>query len=691
MERYFRPQTTHLDEKFVKEFICLSCWETFEIAISDVRGKDSVDCTHCGAAQEILDDVIEVNQGNLDDTPTETAVDETKESGSISDEVVDELISASGLEEHDESVALAVEHADETPSKETNEPGIEIEITPFETSESIGPESLGVDPLEQEPVDDIDAEDPGVDLLMDTEIEETASLIESLGLDADVESILEEAEEALESGTTDNTVTEAKNDADEPEKEHSSQTDEPEIGSEYSEENKAENNALSRSVQELVDSITDHDLKLPKKSDSEGLAEDQNEEDIAGADTLNDLRLEEGLFDDEKVIEDGEGLTEHQNEEDIAGADTLNGFRLEEGLFDDEKVIESTELAAQFDDAGGLGFELEGLEDVLLSTQPDDEVTEESLEPIPSLEEEESERPEEPQPMDFELVTADQEISEEKSLADGIDEDELADAVSELFEESSSDNESGSETNEKDSKIKSWRVRLKSGLVLSFPSLIVVQGWAADKDTSTISLARGDGEFKPYEQVLGMIQTIEIKALDPGKSDVQEEEEELVDGLSAAARAAAKRRRDGKMENITAEYQFRKDVYNHKKSSSKKGPLLALSLIVLLAGSAVAVEFLGIADLGLGFAPAPPKAERLDPPPSPVNTKKTGPNFNLSKTAAPKGATGKVSKTPKTPSPTLKENPAKTTAVPTEKATSKTVGKKKKKKKKKKGKKKKKR
>jgi hypothetical protein len=628
----------------VKEFICLSCWETFEIAISDVRGKDSVDCLHCGAAQEILDDVVEVNQGNLDDTPAEKAVDETKGSGSISDDVVDEFISQSGLEDHNDGLSLAADQIDEAPVEETNEPGIEIESTLFESSETIDPGSLGIDPLEEEQGSDM--EDPGVDLLMDTEIEEDEGRLEGFAIDSAIEAILEEAEEPLEA-----VYTESQSDAELSDEDPPPPLDEPEIGSEYSKENMAENQALSKSVQELVDSITERDLKLPEKE-------------------ANELSLS------------------HEGE-DIAGADTLNELLLDEGLFTDKNAIEGIELAAQFDDAGGLDFELEGLEDVLLSAQTDEEVPE-NLEPIPTLvekpekpeEPKEPEEPEEPEAMDFVLVSDDDDMeqdepSEEKPLADGIDEDELAEAVSELFEESSDDDDGTDEANEKDGKVKSWRVRLKSGLILSFPSLIVVQGWAADKDTSTIGLARGDGEFKPYEQVLGMMQTIETKALNPSKINAQEEEE-LIDGLSAAARAAAKRRRDGKMENITAEYQFRKDVYRSQKTSSKKGPLLVLALLVLLAGAAVAVEFLGVVDLGLGFAPAPTAA----PSPAPVVPKKTGPNFNLSKTAAPKGVTGKVSKTPKSPSSVMKEKAVKAPATPSPKATKKTADKKKKKKKK---------
>ena len=226
--------------------------------------------------------------------------------------------------------------------------------------------------------------------------------------------------------------------------------------------------------------------------------------------------------------------------------------------------------------------------------------------------------------MGFELLSGETSSSDDDSVVEKtptIDEDELTDAVSDLIDEAA---EEENQPPDDEGKVKSWRVRLKSGLILSFPSLIVVQGWAADKDTSTIGLARGDGEFKPYEQVLGMMQTIETKAINPDEIARTEEEEEIVDGLGAAARAAAQRRRDGKMENITAEYQFRKDVFKKQTSSSPKKLFVVIGLLVVLAGAAVALGFLGIVDLGLGFAPAPPSA-----PTTAIPTKEKGPRFKV--------------------------------------------------------------
>jgi len=616
----------------LKEFICLSCWETFEFSSADIRGKDTVTCPHCGAEQEVLDDVVGVNEGNL--VETEPEVSDTDPGPGDDETAVDDLLTSAGIEFEEESESPTSEaeelpvQSDEDDPLETSDdsPGIEFDSSNYlESEETLS--SSDFDPLDvsedlSRQTDESDANDSGIELLGEGESDRDphdAHILEPIAREE-----IDQSEESEEIETFDLMVEE---NADIESVSATAITqelmepviddalDDTEIGTSFSSENAEENAALSRSVQELVSSITEREVPtLEQVSESPEESPDEGElGSVVTADTLDDLVLSaETLSELEAEFEHAGGLDfdleglEVDSETDIEPSDALLEALGESNVADElnePDELESAQLeSAQLESAQ---FESEQLESEQEDSSKDDIATEE--------------------PMGFALVsdTSDELPGDDEAPPIDIDEDELADAVSDLFEGGEEVEEESVET-EDDEQVKSWRVRLKSGLVLSFPSLIVVQGWAADKDTSTIKLARGEGEFKPYEQVLGMMQTIETKALNPELDNDEEEEEEVIDGLSAAARAAAQRRRDGKMDNITAEYQFRKDAFKKQSSPSLKKPLMVLGLLIVLAGAAVALEFLAIVDLGLGFAPNTASAPA--PPAAPMGKKK-GPDF----------------------------------------------------------------
>ncbi len=60
-----------------------------------------------------------------------------------------------------------------------------------------------------------------------------------------------------------------------------------------------------------------------------------------------------------------------------------------------------------------------------------------------------------------------------------------------------------------------WRMRLPSGLVLTFPSIDMVRAWAAEKPADRMQIAYGDSEFQPFQDYLDVSREIEdpIEAL----------------------------------------------------------------------------------------------------------------------------------------------------------------------------------
>ncbi len=141
-----------------------------------------------------------------------------------------------------------------------------------------------------------------------------------------------------------------------------------------------------------------------------------------------------------------------------------------------------------------------------------------------------------------------------------------------------------------------WRMKLRSGLVLTFPTLDLVRGWAKDKPADQISIARGSSAFFPYDQFLASLKVSEtpsqaldrlasgeeLPAGDPGPVE-ETEAEALGEQIRTAAKAAAEARRTSGRELKPARLNFRISGAGGATEESNPWPL-RIVLLVILAG-----------------------------------------------------------------------------------------------------------
>lgn len=139
-----------------------------------------------------------------------------------------------------------------------------------------------------------------------------------------------------------------------------------------------------------------------------------------------------------------------------------------------------------------------------------------------------------------------------------------------------------------------WRMKLRSGLVLTFPTLDLVRGWAKDKPADQISIARGSSAFFPYADFLKALNVSETpsQALDrlasgeelPQAASMPHPDDGAADPgyeiRTAAAEAAAARRTSGK-ELRPTQLNFRVSAVGPEESNPWP---LRIVLLVILAG-----------------------------------------------------------------------------------------------------------
>ncbi len=162
-----------------------------------------------------------------------------------------------------------------------------------------------------------------------------------------------------------------------------------------------------------------------------------------------------------------------------------------------------------------------------------------------------------------------------------------------------------------------WRMRMRSGLVLSFPTFDMVAAWAADKPAEQISISLGNSPFKPYEAFLDALdaagdpaEAIAVLNGEPRPVTDPAAVAEVVaeptmstarsativtrptsqvsaDAAAAAAAAAAARRAAGKSPTqLQPQFKFR-------TTEQKAGwPKLALVGVALAVAAAAAAAFL---------------------------------------------------------------------------------------------------
>ena len=143
-----------------------------------------------------------------------------------------------------------------------------------------------------------------------------------------------------------------------------------------------------------------------------------------------------------------------------------------------------------------------------------------------------------------------------------------------------------------------WRMRLRSGLVLTFPTFKLVSAWAKDKPPTEVSIGFSDSPFVPYVHFLQALRTRNdpVRALyavahatDPNVPRTTEQpdrdEAEGDPWASAAAAAAAARRSATRDKLQPATYEFRKNPQKAKKI----WPLVVGIAVVVLAAAGVVV------------------------------------------------------------------------------------------------------
>ena len=123
-----------------------------------------------------------------------------------------------------------------------------------------------------------------------------------------------------------------------------------------------------------------------------------------------------------------------------------------------------------------------------------------------------------------------------------------------------------------------WRMKLRSGLVLTFPSFDLVVGWVKDKAADDVSIARGDSGFHPYSRFLGALAVAgdavaalnllesnesvtalsgdELESNAKSLAEIDDKVETDAQETAAAAAAAAQRRESGRALRQT-DYKFR--------------------------------------------------------------------------------------------------------------------------------------
>jgi len=145
-----------------------------------------------------------------------------------------------------------------------------------------------------------------------------------------------------------------------------------------------------------------------------------------------------------------------------------------------------------------------------------------------------------------------------------------------------------------------WRMKLPSGLVLTFPSIDMVRAWAAEKPADRMQIAYGDSEFQPFQDYLEVSREIEdpIEALravgkprpktNPGSaipafapSSSARPEPPAPD--DAAAAAAVERSQGARPKPMNTQFKFRTE----EPSSPWPKRIALITLTVLLLGGGV--------------------------------------------------------------------------------------------------------
>lgn len=155
-----------------------------------------------------------------------------------------------------------------------------------------------------------------------------------------------------------------------------------------------------------------------------------------------------------------------------------------------------------------------------------------------------------------------------------------------------------------------WRMRLRSGLVLSFPTIDLVNAWASDKPADQMSIAYGDEPFKPYsnfkraydrggdpfQAYRNPAELSNANARLPTREPSAEHDMPPIDSKerqrqAAAAAAAAERRSSGKSRSIQTEFKFSK---GGPKSPWPKRITILVILLLLLGGGGFALWYTGV-------------------------------------------------------------------------------------------------